>query len=182
MQLSHPLVLISLFECFDDGVSCGRGLPDAMTLYIPEIRWYYTRSHTIENTDLNQWVCCWICSVLKMILIPNPITGADRLLCFCVCRNITPHSYLKVYHKDPNQVFNHNSRNNNGDARVSDLFTPLSHNRKPGQILMDWCVYISALVISLHEVGDGTRITIVSWSFFIMSSSCVFKNVQRKHV
>ncbi|XP_053083431.1 sickle tail protein homolog isoform X2 [Pangasianodon hypophthalmus] len=34
-------------------------------------------------------------------------------------RNITPHSYLKVYHKDPNQAFNHNSRNNNGDARVS---------------------------------------------------------------
>ncbi|MCJ8744749.1 hypothetical protein PDJAM_G00122110 [Pangasius djambal] len=34
-------------------------------------------------------------------------------------RNITPHSYLKVYHKDPNQAFNHNSRNNNGDARIS---------------------------------------------------------------
>ncbi|XP_017351048.2 sickle tail protein homolog isoform X2 [Ictalurus punctatus] len=41
-------------------------------------------------------------------------------------RNVTPHSYLKVYHKDPNQAFNHNSRNNNGDARVSRerLYSP----------------------------------------------------------
>lgn len=34
-------------------------------------------------------------------------------------RNITSHSCLKVYHKDPTQVFNHTSRNNNGDSRVS---------------------------------------------------------------
>ncbi|KAI5616934.1 sickle tail protein-like isoform X1 [Silurus asotus] len=33
--------------------------------------------------------------------------------------NITPQSYLKVYHKDPNQAFNHNTRNNNGDGRIA---------------------------------------------------------------
>ncbi|KAF5908973.1 sickle tail protein isoform X1, partial [Clarias magur] len=41
-------------------------------------------------------------------------------------RSITSHSYLKVYHKDPNQVFNQNSRNGNGDARISreKLYSP----------------------------------------------------------
>ncbi|KAM9439270.1 sickle tail protein homolog isoform 2-T2 [Clarias gariepinus] len=41
-------------------------------------------------------------------------------------RSITPHSYLKVYHKDPNQAFNQNSRNSNGDARISRerLYSP----------------------------------------------------------
>ncbi|XP_058274697.1 sickle tail protein homolog isoform X2 [Hemibagrus wyckioides] len=41
-------------------------------------------------------------------------------------RSITPNSYLKVYHKDPNQAFNHNSRHNNGDARVprERLYSP----------------------------------------------------------
>ncbi|XP_072524915.1 sickle tail protein homolog isoform X1 [Salminus brasiliensis] len=34
-------------------------------------------------------------------------------------RNITPHSCLKLYHKDPTQAFNHTSRSNNGDARIS---------------------------------------------------------------
>ncbi|XP_037386964.1 sickle tail protein homolog isoform X1 [Pygocentrus nattereri] len=34
-------------------------------------------------------------------------------------RNITPHSCLKLYHKDPAQAFNHTSRSNNGDARIS---------------------------------------------------------------
>uniref|UniRef100_A0A8C9R4C4 KIAA1217 n=1 Tax=Scleropages formosus TaxID=113540 RepID=A0A8C9R4C4_SCLFO len=33
-------------------------------------------------------------------------------------RNITDHSCLKVYHKDPAQAFNHGSRPANGDARV----------------------------------------------------------------
>uniref|UniRef100_A0A671K2N7 Si:ch211-207d6.2 n=1 Tax=Sinocyclocheilus anshuiensis TaxID=1608454 RepID=A0A671K2N7_9TELE len=35
-------------------------------------------------------------------------------------RNITSHSCLKVYHKDPAQAFNHNTRANNGEIRVSD--------------------------------------------------------------
>ncbi|KAI4887294.1 hypothetical protein NFI96_030153 [Prochilodus magdalenae] len=34
-------------------------------------------------------------------------------------RNITPHSCLKLYHKDPAQAFNHTSRSNNGDTRIS---------------------------------------------------------------
>ncbi|XP_063075129.1 sickle tail protein homolog isoform X3 [Engraulis encrasicolus] len=33
-------------------------------------------------------------------------------------RNITPHSCLKVYHKDPAQAFSHNSKPNNGDVRL----------------------------------------------------------------
>ncbi len=37
-----------------------------------------------------------------------------------LCRNITSHSCLKVYHKDPAQAFNHNARANNGEIRVSD--------------------------------------------------------------
>lgn len=34
-------------------------------------------------------------------------------------RNITDHSCLKVYHKDPAQAFSHAPRPANGDARVS---------------------------------------------------------------
>nr|XP_055058024.1 sickle tail protein homolog isoform X3 [Misgurnus anguillicaudatus] len=34
-------------------------------------------------------------------------------------RNITPHSCLKVYHKDPAQAFNQNTRSNNGDVRTT---------------------------------------------------------------
>ncbi|KAK2900935.1 hypothetical protein Q8A67_009050 [Cirrhinus molitorella] len=34
-------------------------------------------------------------------------------------RNITSHSCLKVYHKDPAQAFNHNARANNGEVRVT---------------------------------------------------------------
>lgn len=34
-------------------------------------------------------------------------------------RNITDHSCLKVYHKDPAQAFSHGPRPANGDARVS---------------------------------------------------------------
>ena len=41
-------------------------------------------------------------------------------------RNITDHSCLKVYHKDPAQAFSHGPRPTNGDARVSTkLTTPL---------------------------------------------------------
>ena len=36
-------------------------------------------------------------------------------------RNITDHSCLKVYHKDPAQAFSHGPRPTNGDARVSIL-------------------------------------------------------------
>lgn len=39
------------------------------------------------------------------------------------CRNITDHSCLKVYHKDPAQAFNHGPRPANGDARVSTTQT-----------------------------------------------------------
>lgn len=35
-------------------------------------------------------------------------------------RNITDHSCLKVYHKDPAQAFSHGPRPANGDARVSN--------------------------------------------------------------
>ncbi|XP_059357785.1 sickle tail protein homolog isoform X4 [Carassius carassius] len=34
-------------------------------------------------------------------------------------RNITSHSCLKVYHKDPAQAFNHNTRPNNGEIRIT---------------------------------------------------------------
>ncbi|XP_073704397.1 sickle tail protein homolog isoform X3 [Garra rufa] len=34
-------------------------------------------------------------------------------------RNITSHSCLKVYHKDPAQAFNHNTRANNGEVRIT---------------------------------------------------------------
>ena len=36
-------------------------------------------------------------------------------------RNITDHSFLKVYHKDPAHAFSHNARPTNGDSRVSTL-------------------------------------------------------------
>ena len=36
-------------------------------------------------------------------------------------RNITDHSCLKVYHKDPAQAFSHGPRPANGDARVSTV-------------------------------------------------------------
>lgn len=38
-------------------------------------------------------------------------------------RNITDHSCLKVYHKDPAQAFNHGPRPTNGDVRVSTLLS-----------------------------------------------------------
>ncbi|XP_060761580.1 sickle tail protein homolog isoform X2 [Neoarius graeffei] len=51
-------------------------------------------------------------------------------------RNITPHSYLKVYHKDPNQVFNHNLRNNNGDARIPrDRLHGMTQQQAGGQLM-----------------------------------------------
>ncbi|XP_059419598.1 sickle tail protein homolog [Carassius carassius] len=34
-------------------------------------------------------------------------------------RNITTHSCLKVYHKDPAQAFNHNAKANNGEIRIT---------------------------------------------------------------
>uniref|UniRef100_A0A672T171 Si:ch211-207d6.2 n=1 Tax=Sinocyclocheilus grahami TaxID=75366 RepID=A0A672T171_SINGR len=34
-------------------------------------------------------------------------------------RNITSHSCLKVYHKDPAQAFNHNAKANNGEIRIT---------------------------------------------------------------
>ncbi|XP_058606437.1 sickle tail protein homolog isoform X3 [Onychostoma macrolepis] len=34
-------------------------------------------------------------------------------------RNVTSHSCLKVYHKDPAQAFNHNARANNGEIRIT---------------------------------------------------------------
>ncbi|XP_054622299.1 sickle tail protein homolog isoform X3 [Dunckerocampus dactyliophorus] len=41
-------------------------------------------------------------------------------------RNITDHSCLKVYHKDPAQAFNHGPRPTNGDARMhSEMVSPL---------------------------------------------------------
>ncbi|XP_037135605.1 sickle tail protein homolog isoform X7 [Syngnathus acus] len=41
-------------------------------------------------------------------------------------RNITDHSCLKVYHKDPAQAFSHGPRPANGDARMhSDMVNPL---------------------------------------------------------
>ncbi|XP_049604958.2 sickle tail protein homolog isoform X11 [Syngnathus scovelli] len=41
-------------------------------------------------------------------------------------RNITDHSCLKVYHKDPAQAFSHGPRPTNGDARMhSDMVNPL---------------------------------------------------------
>ncbi|XP_061661429.1 sickle tail protein homolog isoform X7 [Syngnathoides biaculeatus] len=41
-------------------------------------------------------------------------------------RNITDHSCLKVYHKDPAQAFSHGSRPANGDARMhGDMVNPL---------------------------------------------------------
>ncbi|XP_055085904.1 sickle tail protein isoform X19 [Periophthalmus magnuspinnatus] len=43
-------------------------------------------------------------------------------------RNITDHSCLKVYHKDPAQAFNHGARPANGDARMhGDMVHPGPH-------------------------------------------------------
>ncbi len=42
---------------------------------------------------------------------------------FSPYRNITDHSCLKVYHKDPAQAFSHGPRPANGDARVSTQLT-----------------------------------------------------------
>lgn len=52
-------------------------------------------------------------------------------------RNITDHSCLKVYHKDPAHAFSHGARPSNGDARVSANMT-----NKKSESLME---------ISFHE-------------------------------
>ncbi|CAL9698084.1 unnamed protein product [Knipowitschia caucasica] len=48
-------------------------------------------------------------------------------------RNITDHSCLKVYHKDPAQAFNHGARPTNGDARMhGEMVHPGPHpHRQP---------------------------------------------------
>ncbi|XP_013868828.1 sickle tail protein homolog isoform X15 [Austrofundulus limnaeus] len=45
-------------------------------------------------------------------------------------RNITDHSCLKVYHKDPAQAFSHGSRPANGDARMQ---SEMAHAARDGQ-------------------------------------------------
>ncbi|XP_047662459.1 sickle tail protein homolog isoform X2 [Tachysurus fulvidraco] len=51
-------------------------------------------------------------------------------------RSITPNSYLKVYNKDPNQAFNHNSRQNNGDTRITRERIYSSRQQQAGGQLM----------------------------------------------
>ncbi|XP_060729400.1 sickle tail protein homolog isoform X2 [Tachysurus vachellii] len=51
-------------------------------------------------------------------------------------RSITPNSYLKVYHKDPNQAFNHNSKHNNGDTRITRERLYSSRQQQAGGQLM----------------------------------------------
>ncbi|XP_051556738.1 LOW QUALITY PROTEIN: sickle tail protein homolog [Myxocyprinus asiaticus] len=48
-------------------------------------------------------------------------------------RNITPHSCLKVYHKDPAQAFNHNAKANNGDIRITKERLYSSRQQPGGQ-------------------------------------------------
>ncbi|XP_051989627.1 sickle tail protein homolog isoform X2 [Xyrauchen texanus] len=48
-------------------------------------------------------------------------------------RNITPHSCLKVYHKDPAQAFNHNAKANNGDIRITKERLYSSRHQQGGQ-------------------------------------------------
>lgn len=56
-------------------------------------------------------------------------------------RNITDHSCLKVYHKDPAHAFSHGARPSNGDARVS-----ANKTNKNSESLME---------ISFHEWLDS---------------------------
>lgn len=151
------------------GVACCDHAWDQMTFYKVLL---LKLIHVCQNTRLNQWVCCWFIQCWKWFWFR--IAATDLFLRFCVCRNVTPHSYLKVYHKDPNQAFNHNSRNNNGDARVSETFTKTMTRSY-------WYVYISIyLVISLHQVRNSTAMIITVFFFVMMSSSCLFK--QKKEI
>lgn len=63
--------------------------------------------------------------LLKRSRLDRPLSDGDVWTTFLppvtfpVYRNITDHSCLKVYHKDPAQAFSHGSRPTNGDSRVS---------------------------------------------------------------
>ncbi|XP_063339601.1 sickle tail protein homolog isoform X8 [Pelmatolapia mariae] len=46
-------------------------------------------------------------------------------------RNITDHSCLKVYHKDPAQAFNHGPRPTNGDVRMHSEMALAGHDGQP---------------------------------------------------
>lgn len=69
--------------------------------------------------------------LLKRSRLDRPLSDGDVWTTFLppvtfpVYRNITDHSCLKVYHKDPAQAFSHGSRPTNGDSRMhSDMVHP----------------------------------------------------------
>ncbi|TRY99662.1 hypothetical protein DNTS_027987 [Danionella cerebrum] len=66
----------------------------------------------------------------KQIRMPNEVSSVDTIralfvsafpqqLTLKILENVTPNSCLKVYHKDPAQAFNHNTRGNNGEIRIT---------------------------------------------------------------
>jgi hypothetical protein len=75
-------------------------------------------------------------------------------------RNITDHSCLKVYHKDPAQAFSHGPRPTNGDARVSTLLSVLYTSFKQLKIQC-FCLW------KIHSGVDDTIILYTILSCFV---------------
>lgn len=85
-------------------------LPEPLSGYIP-LAGLLRRSRLRQDRPLSDG------DIWAVQLPPNPTKV------FSSTRNITDHSCLKVYHKDPAQAFSHGPRPANGDARVSTRLT-----------------------------------------------------------
>ena len=98
-------VLVDVFIDFGDlgEMSLNSRLPKPLSGYVP-LAGQLKRSRLREDRPLSDGDLCGTFSCM--------VTSSSY-------RNITDHSCLKVYHKDPAQAFNHGTRPTNGDARVS---------------------------------------------------------------
>lgn len=98
-------VLVDVFIDFRDleEMSHNRGLSEPLSGYVP-LAGLLKRSRLRQDRPLSD-------GDIWAVYLP-PGTSSPY-------RNITDHSCLKVYHKDPAQAFSHGPRPANGDARVS---------------------------------------------------------------
>lgn len=98
-------VLVNVFIDFRDleEMSYNSGLSEPLSGYIP-LAGRLKRSRLRQDRPLSDG------DIWAVYLSPR--TSSPY-------RNITDHSCLKVYHKDPAQAFSHGPRPANGDARVS---------------------------------------------------------------
>lgn len=102
-------VLLDVFIDYRDleEMSYERGLSEPLSGYVP-LAGLLKRSRLRQDRPLSD-------GDVWALYLPSHASSPYR--------NITDHSCLKVYHKDPAQAFSHGPRPANGDARVSTQLT-----------------------------------------------------------